>query len=148
MEHCSCEDHISGLLLTSQGALAKEVNATKSLYVFMKIETMKPTLFASQSYCKDQVKKRKCECVLLLKEIYGDEGWFLSGPNPWTSSLWRPMEPYISPHPIKPQSFPSAPKARITESHAPRVFGFQNESQLGIVLAEQVQLKSLGLWNF
>ena len=34
------------------------------------------------------------------------------------------------------------------ESHAPRVYGFQSESQLGIVLAEQVQLKSLGLWNF
>ena len=58
------------------------------------------------------------------------------------------MEPYISPHPIKPQSFPSVPKACITESHAPRVYGFQSESQLGIVLAEQVQLKSLGLWNF
>ena len=55
MEHYSCKDHISGLLLTSQGALAKAVNVTKSLYVFMKIETMKPTPFVSQSYCKDQV---------------------------------------------------------------------------------------------
>lgn len=72
----------------------------------------------------------------------------LSGPNPWASSLWRPMEPYISPHPIKPQSFPSAPKARITESHAPRVFGFQNESQLGIVLAEQGTVKKPGALEF
>ena len=58
MEHCSCEDHISGLLLTSQAALANAVNATKSMYVFMKIGATKPTLFASQSYCKDQVKEK------------------------------------------------------------------------------------------
>lgn len=49
---------------------------------------------------------------------------------------------------IKPQSLPSAFKTLITELHIPRVYGSLSECQHGLVRAEQVLRKSLGLWNF
>lgn len=58
--------------------------------------------------------------VLLLKKIYGYEGWIFSGPFK-PVGLQPPESPsdYISVLPIKPQSFLGAVKALITEPHHP-----------------------------
>lgn len=62
--------------------------------------------------------------------------------------LQSPMSSCCYIHPIKPQRFSWAPNTRITESCMPRVYSVEHDSQLGIVLAEQVLRTSLGLWNF
>lgn len=87
--------------------------------------------------------------VLLLKKIYGYEGWIFSGPFK-PVGLEPPESPgdYTSVLPYKTTVFSGCRQGPDHRTPPPRVDGSLNDSQHGLVFAEQVQLKGLGLWNF